>query len=61
LKFKTGNEFIQLENIPMIYDSFPLYSSSSITVNIWVKLKEPPVSKAYIFRCQFVEDKTVRI
>jgi len=60
LKFITGDEFIQLVDFTVYFDSIRMYVSSSVTVSIWIKLKEAPVSTAYIFRCRF-KGETVKI
>ena len=51
MKFKTGDEYIQLVDFILHFDNLPLYMSSSVTVNIWIKLQKAPTSIAYIFRC----------
>ena len=62
LKFITGKEYIQLADFELKYDEFPIYATSSVTINIWIKIEVAPAlgSNAYIFRCQ-LEGETVRI
>ena len=53
LKFIKGNEFIQLVDSQYFYEESILRETfSSVTVNIWIKLEEPPTSSAYIFTSQ---------
>jgi len=60
LKFKNGNEYIQLADFSIKHDDLGIYTSSSVTVSFWIKLEEAPASSAYIFRCQLAGE-TVRI
>ena len=50
LKFKTGNEYIQLFYFPLVFSSRFVIRYSAITVNIWIKLQKAPDSSAYIYR-----------
>jgi len=62
LKFITGDEYIKLEDLEIGYQDLQIYASSSVTVNIWIKLQVAPApgSVAYIFRCR-VPGEPVRI
>ena len=64
LKFNKGKEFIRLADMEFEYEyiyeqghwSVSVYANSSVTINMWIKLKEAPESSAYILRCQNLED-----
>ena len=60
MKFKTGDEYIQLVDFNLDYENLPIYVSSSAAVSIWIKLEVAPSSSAYIFRCQ-LKGQSVRI
>ena len=60
LKFKTGQEYIQLADFEIKYDEREIYAFSSITINIWIKLEQAPNSGVYLIKSE-LENEIVRI